>query len=251
MKTDTEKLLVATDQERILDAIAPIRQDHADVEVYASHRSEQKAWRFISYTLAATTVIFALGFYASARRGPEYKFVGIDQYGNGGPIGNSYTPRVPEVKRLLTDWAVYRYTRNPKIASTFSKNYLFLSNGVYSELKAQDEKDDVIAKAVSGATPIVSIDPNDVQVLITEFGPKAINGKTYWGGQAAINILQTVGESRTNKPHKDHWIVGVTFVVNMDQVGPKTAIDPNYEKVNFIGLTIVSKPQENHIEESH
>lgn len=246
----TEQLLTPTDSEKFLDEIAPIRLDRADMEVYASHRREQRAWRFGTYIFAATTVLFSLGFFVSARRGPVYRFIGIDRYGNAAPISENYNPREPEVRRLLTDWVTYRYTRNPKIASSFPRNYLFFDSPVYNEVKAQDDKDDLLAKAVSGNTPPVAVEVNPNDVVLQEFAPKMIHGKMYWAGRAFINMVQITGDSQGVKPHKDHTILGVTFIINLDQVGVQTQKDPTYADVNFIGLTIVSKPQENHIAEA-
>jgi type IV secretion system protein VirB5 len=89
--------------------------DRIGNEVYASHYSERKAYRFI---IACGTVVLlgSLGMnLALARRPIADRYIRIDEMGRAQAIQYTdlnYSPREGEIRTYLTDWANYRYTVN-------------------------------------------------------------------------------------------------------------------------------------------
>ena len=89
--------------------------DQIGNEVYASHYSERKAYRF-ALGCGAAVLIASIGMnVALAHRPIANRYIRIDEMGRAQAIAYTdlnYSPREGEVRTYLTDWANYRYTIN-------------------------------------------------------------------------------------------------------------------------------------------
>src|ERR1700761_1235793 len=137
--------------------------DQIGNEVYASHYSERKAYRFI---IGCGTVLlcgsmwlnFSLAHHPIANR-----YIRIDEMGRAQAIAYTdlnYSPREGEVRTYLTDWANYRYTINREtIAKKYPMNYYFLSTQLANQYMAQDNASHLVSQVINN-----QMEQSDVEI---------------------------------------------------------------------------------------
>jgi type IV secretion system protein VirB5 len=233
--------------EELLDRIAPIRQDPVDREVYAAHYREKRLARWVIAALCILLVAQTVVISYLETRPVRYKYVTFAGDGSAhlelaeAGACEAYIPKPGHVTAALEEWAKLRYERlKPTIRKRFDDNYDFLSNdGIYQNIKQQDEKNQIVAKVLSGEMPENTI---DVNAQLLRFHQEAIGGKLYWTGNAAIIFTKAYISARAPQ---EQWTVGVSFLVNPCSVHEQTSINPRFDHVNPIGLTITELPVEN------
>ncbi len=214
--------------------------DQIGNEVYASHYAERRAYRLI---LACGTVLLCGSMWLNfslARRPIVNRYIRIDAMGRAQAIQYSdldYTPRDGEVRTYLTDWANYRYTINPDtIATKYPLNYYFLSQSLASQLMAEDNRNHLVSKVISG-----QIDESDVEVrdvTITSMSVQKIQGANIARGTALVAIDRIYSPEHSRQPRTEHWMLSVTYYLNPAQVSRQAQIFPQFETINPLGLTI-------------
>ncbi len=214
--------------------------DRIGNEVYSSHYTERKTYRFI---IAYGTIVLlgSLGMNLTlARRPIANRYIRIDEMGRAQAIQYSdlnYSPREGEVRTYLTDWANYRYTVNRDvIAKKYPLNYYFLSQALASLLMADDNQNHLVSQVTAG-----QIESSDVQVqnvTITSMSEEMVQGARIARGTALMTVDRFYSPQSSREPRTEHWMLSITYYLNPKQVSDQARIYPQYEFINPLGLTI-------------
>src|SRR6201989_2408236 len=214
--------------------------DQIGNEVYASHYSERKAYRFI---IGCGTVLLCGSFWLNfslAHRPIANRSIRSDEMGRAQAIQYTdlnYSPREGEVRTYLTDWANYRYTINREtIAKKYPLNYYFLSGPLASRLMGEDNQDHLVSQVAGG-----QVESSDVQVrnvTITSMSEEMVQGVRIARGTALVTFDKIFSEEHSHQPRTEHWLLSVTYYLNPKQVSDQAKIYPQYEFINPLGLTI-------------
>lgn len=214
--------------------------DQIGNEVYASHYSERKAYRFI---IGCGTVLLCGSFWLNfslAHRPIANRYIRIDEMGRAQAIQYTdlnYSPREGEVRTYLTDWANYRFTINREtIAKKYPLNYYFLSGSLASQLMEADNQAHLVSQVTGG-----QVESSDVQVrnvTITAMSEEVVQGVRIARGTALVTFDKIFSEEHSHEPRTEHWLLSVTYYLNPKQVSDQAKIYPQYEFINPLGLTI-------------
>lgn len=214
--------------------------DQIGNEVYASHYSERKAYRFI---IGCGTVLLCGSLWLNfslAHRPIADRYIRIDEMGRAQAIQYTdlnYSPREGEVRTYLTDWANYRFTINGEvIAKKYPLNYYFLSQTLAARLMASDNQTHLVSQVAGG-----QVESGDVQVrnvTITSMSEETVQGATVARGTALLTLDKLYSEQTSHQPRTEHWLMSVTYYLNPKQVSDQAKIYPQYEFINPLGLTI-------------
>ncbi len=214
--------------------------DQIGNEVYASHYAERKAYRII---LICGTVLLCGSMWLNlslARRPLVNRYIRIDEMGRAQAIQYSdlsYSPREGEVRTYLTDWANYRYTiSRDTIAKKYPLNYYFLSGNLASQLMTEDNANHLVSQVVGG-----QIEQSDVEiknVTITSMSQETVQGAVMARGTALLALDRLYSSSHSHQPRTEHWMLSLTYYLNLKQVSDQAKIYPQYEFINPLGLTI-------------
>ena len=214
--------------------------DQIGNEVYSSHYSERKAYRFIiGWGAVLLSGSMWLNF-SLAHRPIANRYIRIDEMGRAQAIQYtdlSYSPREGEVRTYLTDWANYRFTLNRDvIAKKYPLNYYFLSQPLAAQLMASDNDGHLVSQVSGG-----QVESSDVQVrnvTITSMSDETVQGVRVARGTALITLDKLYSEQVSRQPRTEHWLLSVTYYLNPKQVSDQSKIFPQYEFINPLGLTI-------------
>jgi type IV secretion system protein VirB5 len=230
---------VANDEQRLTPEQA-LLTDQIGNEVYASHYSERKAYRFI---LACGTILLCGSMWLNlslARRPLVNRYIRIDEMGRAQAIQYkdlNYSPREGEIRTYLTDWANYRYTvSRDTIAKKYPLNYYFLSGNLASQLMTEDNANHLVSQVVGG-----QIEQSDVEVknvTITSMSQETVQGDLMARGTALLALDKLYSPSHSHQPRTEHWMLSLTYYLNPKQVSDQAKIYPQYEFINPLGLTI-------------
>lgn len=214
--------------------------DEIGNEVYASHYSERKAYRFV---IGCGTVILLGSLwmnFALAHRPIANRYIRIDEMGRAQAIAYTdlnYSPREGEVRTYLTDWANYRFTINREtIGSKYPLNYYFLSQNLASQLMTDDNQNHLVSQVMGG-----QIEQSDVEVknvTITSMSQETVQGAIIARGAALVAIDKLYSARNSREPRREHWVLSVTYYLNPKQVSDQAKIFPQFETINPLGLTI-------------
>ena len=214
--------------------------DQIGNEVYASHYSERKAYRFI---ISCGAVLLCGSFWLNfslAHRPIANRYIRIDEMGRAQAIQYTdlnYSPREGEVRTYLTDWANYRFTINREvIAKKYPLNYYFLSQPLAARLMASDNQAHLVSQVTGG-----QVESGDVQVrnvTITSMSEETVQGVLVARGTALLTLDKMYSEQTSHQPRTEHWLLSVTYYLNPKQVSDQAKIYPQYEFINPLGLTI-------------
>ena len=201
--------------------------DEIGNEVYASHYSERKAYRFVIGCGTAILLGSLWMNFALAHRPIANRYIRIDEMGRAQAIAYTdlnYSPREGEVRTYLTDWANYRYTINREtIGSKYPLNYYFLSQNLASQLMTDDNQNHLVSQVMGG-----QIEQSDVEV----------KNATIARGTALVTIDKLYSARNSREPRREHWVLSVTYYLNPKQVSDQAKIFPQFETINPLGLTI-------------
>ena len=214
--------------------------DEIGNEVYASHYSERKAYRFV---IGCGTVVLLGSLWMNfslAHRPIANRYIRIDEMGRAQAIAYTdlnYSPREGEVRTYLTDWANYRYTINREtIGSKYPLNYYFLSQNLASQLMTDDNQNHLVSQVMGG-----QIEQSDVEVknvTITSMSQETVQGATIARGTALVTIDKLYSARNSREPRREHWVLSVTYYLNPKQISDQAKIFPQFETINPLGLTI-------------
>ncbi len=214
--------------------------DEIGNEVYSSHYSERRAYRFI---IGCGTVVLFGSLWMNlslAHRPIANRYIRIDEMGRAQAIAYTdlnYSPREGEVRTYLTDWANYRFTINREtIGSKYPLNYYFLSQALASQLMTDDNQDHLVSQVMGG-----QIEQSDVEVknvTITSMSQETVQGAMIARGTALIAIDKLYSSRNSREPRREHWVLSVTYYLNPKQVSDQAKIFPQFETINPLGLTI-------------
>jgi len=217
-----------------------ILTDEIGNEVYASHYSERKAYRFV---IGCGTVILLGSLWMNfslAHRPIANRYIRIDEMGRAQAITYTdlnYSPREGEVRTYLTDWANYRFTINREtIGSKYPLNYYFLSQTLASQLMTDDNQNHLVSQVMGG-----QIEQSDVEVknvTITSMSQETVQGAIMARGAALVAIDKLYSARNSREPRREHWLLSVTYYLNPKQVSDQAKIFPQFETINPLGLTI-------------
>lgn len=217
-----------------------LRTDEIGNEVYASHYSERKAYRF-ALGCGAVVLIASIGMNVSlAHRPIANRYIRIDEMGRAQAIAYTdlrYSPREGEVRTYLTDWANYRYTINrDTIVKKYPLNYYFLSQTLASQLMNEDNANHLVSQVAAGQ---VEQDEADVKnVTITSMSEETVQGATIGRGTAVITLDKLYSARNSREPRTEHWAVTVTYYLNPKQVDEQAKIFPQFETIKPLGMTV-------------
>jgi type IV secretion system protein VirB5 len=214
--------------------------DEIGNQVYASHYSERKAYRFV---IGCGTVILLASLamnFSLAHRPIANRYIRIDEMGRAQAIQYSdlnYSPREGEVRTYLTDWANYRYTINREtIGTKYPLNYYFLSQNLASQLMTDDNQNHLVSQVLGG-----QVEQSDVEVknvTITSMSEETVQSATIARGTALIAIDKLYSPRYSRDPRREHWVLSVTYYLNPKQVSDQAKIFPQFETINPLGMTI-------------
>jgi type IV secretion system protein VirB5 len=214
--------------------------DQIGNEVYASHYSERKTYRFV---IGCGTVILlgSLGMnFGLAHRPIANRYIRIDEMGRAQAIAYTdlnYSPREGEVRTYLTDWANYRFTINREtIGSKYPLNYYFLSQNLASQLMTDDSQNHLVSQVMGG-----QVEQSDVEVknvTITSMSQETVQGATIARGTALVAIDKLYSPRYSREPRREHWVLSVTYYLNPKQVSDQAKVFPQFETINPLGLTV-------------
>ena len=214
--------------------------DEIGNEVYASHYSERKAYRFV---IGCGTVVLLGSLWMNislAHRPIANRYIRIDEMGRAQAIAYTdlnYSPREGEVRTYLTDWANYRFTLNREtIGSKYPLNYYFLSQNLASQLMTDDNRNHLVSQVMGG-----QVEQSDVEVknvTITSMSQETVQGATIARGTALVTIDKLYSARNSREPRREHWVLSVTYYLNPKQVSDQAKIFPQFETINPLGLTI-------------
>jgi len=220
--------------------LPPIKNDEIAEEVFAARRYSKRLTRTVVMSQSILLVLFALCICGLAVRPPKRIYIKLDDLGHATPVKYSdlehYTPDAAVAKNYLANWATYRYGRlRANVLQTFPKNYLFLDSKYGEQIKARDQKQNVVANILAAHEP-----ENDVIILatnLTSFGKQSLGNSVVAAGTADIALQRT--STKDGVGHSQTWIVAVRFFLNPEQVDAQSADNPDYQTINPLGLTIV------------
>lgn len=214
--------------------------DHIGNEVYASHYSERRVYRFIIMTLAVLLAVSTFGVVFLSNRKLVYRYIRIDEMGRAQAIQYNdlnYTPREGEVRTYLTDWANYRYTINREtIAKKYPLNYYFLSQSLASQLMGEDNQTRLVSQVIGG-----QVEQSDLEVravTITSMSEETVQGVRFAKGTALVNIDKLYAPRYSHQPRTEHWVLSVTYYLNPAIVNEQSRTLPLFETLNPLGLVI-------------
>jgi type IV secretion system protein VirB5 len=214
--------------------------DQIGNEVYSSHYSERKAYRFVIGCGAALLCGSMWLNLSLAHRPIANRYIRIDEMGRAQAIQYSdlnYSPREGEVRTYLTDWVNYRFTINREvIAKKYPLNYYFLSQPLAAQLMASDNDTHLVSQVTGG-----QVEPSDVQVrnvTITSMSEETVQGVRVARGTALITLDKLYSERTSHQPRTEHWLLSATYYLNPKQVSDQAKIFPQYEFINPLGLTL-------------
>jgi type IV secretion system protein VirB5 len=219
-----------------------LRADQIANEVYTSHYSERKTYRF---ALGCVSVLLFGSMVTNlmlAHRPVVNRYIRIDKIGNAEAIQYSdlnYTPRDAEVRLYLTQWANYRYDQTADAVtgpnSSYRKNFYFLSGPLASEKMNEDRLSGFTTNLRSGAleasTALVR------NVTITSLSDTRLKNRTVGTGTAMILVDRTYNTA--DDARVESWVVPVRYVVDPEIVNTESAIYPQFQDINPLGLTIL------------
>ncbi len=223
-----------------LELLRPIKQDEVAEEVFVARMYAKRLTRTVVTSQSILLVLFGLCIVGLATRPAKRIYIKIDQFGRATPVKYSdlehYTPDAAVAKTYLGDWAQYRFRRlRATILKNFPENYLFLEARYGEQIKAQDQRENVVANVLAGREA-----ENDVTILstnLTSFGKQSLGSSVVAAGTADIALLKTF--SKDGMTHTQTWIIAVRFFLNPDQVEAQSADNPDYQTINPLGLTII------------
>ncbi len=214
--------------------------DEIGNEVYASHYSERKAYRF-ALGCGAAVLLASIGMNVSlAHRPIANRYIRIDEMGRAQAIAYTdlnYSPREGEVRTYLTDWANYRYTINrDTIAKKYPLNYYFLSQTLASQLMSEDNANHLVSQVAAGQVEQSEVDVKNV--TITSMSEETVQGATIARGTALITLEKLFSARNSRQPRTEHWAMTVTYYLNPKQVNEQAKIFPQFETINPLGMTV-------------
>ena len=214
--------------------------DRIGNEVYSSHYSERKAYRF---AIGCGAVLLCGSMWLNfslAHRPIANRYIRIDEMGRAQAIQYTdlnYSPREGEVRTYLTDWVNYRFTINREvIAKKYPLNYYFLSQPLAAQLMATDNDSHLVTQVTGG-----QVESGDVQVrnvTITSMSEETVQGVRVARGTALITLDKLYSARTSHQPRTEHWLLSVTYYLNPKQVSDQAKIFPQYEFINPLGLTL-------------
>ena len=214
--------------------------DQIGNEVYASHYSERKAYRFV---IGCSTVLLFGSLWMNfslAHRPIANRYIRIDEMGRAQAIQYtdlSYSPREGEVRTYLTDWANYRYTiSRDTIAKKYPLNYYFMAAPLASRLMLEDNMDHLVSQVSAGQ--LEQSDDEVKNVTITSMSQETLQGAEMARGTALIALDKLYSAQNSREPRTEHWLLSVTYYLNPKQVSDQARIFPQFETINPLGLTI-------------
>jgi type IV secretion system protein VirB5 len=230
--------LIGTDEIEAAQ-LPPIKNDEIAEEVFAARRYSKRLTRTVVMGQTLLLILFGLCIYGLAVRPPKRIYIKIDDLGHATPVKYSdlehYTPDAAVAKNYLSNWATYRYGRlRANVLQTFPKNYLFLDSKYGEQVKARDQKQNVVANIIAGREP-----ENDVTILattLTSFGKQSLGTSVVAAGSADIALQKTFIKDGVS--HAQTWVIAVRFFLNPEQVDAQSADNPDYQTINPLGLTI-------------
>ena len=214
--------------------------DQIGNEVYSSHYSEQKAYRFI-IGCGAAVLLASIGMNVSlAHRPIANRYIRIDEMGRAQAIAYTdlnYSPREGEVRTYLTDWANYRYTiSRDTIAKKYPLNYYFMAQPLASRLMLDDNTNHLVSQVAAGQ--VEQSDDEVKNVTITSMSQETLQGAEMARGTALIALDKLYSAQNSREPRTEHWLLSVTYYLNPKQVSDQARIFPQFETINPLGLTI-------------
>lgn len=223
-----------------LTPVQSVLADEIGNEVYASHYSERKAYRFIIGCGTAVLLGSLWLNFSLAHRPTANRYIRIDEMGRAQAIAYTdlnYSPREGEVRTYLTDWANYRFTINREtIGSKYPLNYYFLSQNLASQLMTDDNQNHLVSQVVGG-----QIEQSDVEVknvTITSMSQETVQGASIARGTALVAVDKLYSARNSREPRREHWVLSVTYYLNPKQVSDQAKVFPQFETINPLGLTI-------------
>ncbi len=214
--------------------------DQIGNEVYASHYSERKAYRF-ALGCGAAVLLASIGMNVSlAHRPIANRYIRIDEMGRAQAIAYTdlnYSPREGEVRTYLTDWANYRYTINrDTIAKKYPLNYYFLSQTLASQLMGEDNANHLVSQVAAGQVEQSEVEVKNV--TITTMSEEIVQGATIARGTALVTLDKLYSARNSREPRTEHWALTVTYYLNPKQVSDQARIFPQFETINPLGMTV-------------
>ena len=217
-----------------------VLMDEIGNEVYASHYSERKAYRFVIGCGTAILLGSLWMNFSLAHRPVANRYIRIDEMGRAQAIAYTdlnYSPREGEVRTYLTDWANYRFTINREtIGSKYPLNYYFLSQTLASQLMTDDNQNHLVSQVMGG-----QVEQSDVEVknvTITSMSQETVQGANIARGTALVAIDKLYSPRNSREPRREHWVLSVTYYLNPKQVSDQARVFPQFETINPLGLTI-------------
>ena len=217
-----------------------VLMDEIGNEVYASHYSERKAYRFVIGCGTAILLGSLWMNFSLAHRPIANRYIRIDEMGRAQAIAYTdlnYSPREGEVRTYLTDWANYRFTINREtIGSKYPLNYYFLSQTLASQLMTDDNQNHLVSQVMGG-----QIEQSDVEVknvTITSMSQETVQGSAIARGTALVAIDKLYSARNSREPRREHGVLSVTYYLNPKQVSDQAKVFPQFETINPLGLTI-------------
>lgn len=214
--------------------------DQIGNEVYASHYSERKAYRFVIG--CGTVLLFGSLWmnFSLAHRPIANRYIRIDEMGRAQAIQYtdlSYSPREGEVRTYLTDWANYRYTiSRDTIAKKYPLNYYFMAQPLASRFMLEDNNNHLVSQVSAGQ--VEQSDDEVKNVTITSMSQETLQGAEMARGTALIALDKLYSAQNSREPRTEHWLLSVTYYLNPKQVSDQARIFPQFETINPLGLTI-------------
>lgn len=232
------ELIPIDDQE--LEQLPPIQKDEIAEEVFAARRYAKKLTRTVVASQSILLVLSGLCIYGLATRPAKRIYIPVDQAGRAS-VGRyldleHYTPDAAVAKNYLSDWALFRFRRlRATVLKDFPKNYVFLESKYGQQIKEHDEKENVVANVLAGRTP--ENDATILAVTLTSFAKQSAGDSVLTVGTAEIALQKTF--ARDMETHSQTWIIAVRFFLNPDQVEKQSEDNPDYQKLNPLGLTLI------------
>ncbi|WP_419806356.1 VirB8/TrbF family protein [Terriglobus sp.] len=226
--------------EQTLTPAHSVLTDQIGNEVYASHYSEWKAYRFVIG--CGTVLLFGSLWmnFSLAHRPIANRYIRIDEMGRAQAIQYtdlSYSPREGEVRTYLTDWANYRYTvSRDTIAKKYPLNYYFMAQPLASRLMLEDNNNHLVSQVAAGQ--VEQSDDEVKNVTITSMSQETLQGAEMARGTALIALDKLYSAQNSREPRTEHWLLSVTYYLNPKQVSDQARIFPQFETINPLGLTI-------------
>lgn len=216
--------------------------DLVGMEIYSAHYRVDRAKNAVIGILAGISLILVCAVVCLALRPRVTRWVRVDTMGRAAEIQYSdlkFTPTEGMARTYLADWAKDRYTTlKDSFAKNYPQNYIFMSEALSRKYMAEDLKSKLIARVASG-----QVEQNDLTVenpVILSFTTEETKDGTIAKGTAIIEMVKVFSAQYSQHPRNEKWDVSVEFVINPAQVGKKSSEDPNYERVNPLGVVITA-----------